>query len=72
MKASYLMFFNYVAIMGVPVLLGALAATALFGAGRTVTVILLALIAAGCLIYGAIGVREAYMHGGQTRASNDR
>jgi hypothetical protein len=72
MKASHLMFFNYVAMIGVPVLLGGLAACVLFGAGRTVTVVLLALIGAGCLIYGAVGIREAYIHGGKTRASNDR
>jgi hypothetical protein len=72
MKASPIMFFDYVAMIGVPVLLGALAAAALFGAGRTVQVVLLALIAAGCVIYCAIGIREAYVHGGKKRASTDR
>ena len=72
MRASPIMFFNYIAMIGVPVLLGALAATVLFGAGRTIQVILLALIGAGCLIYGAIGIREAYIHGGKKRASNGR
>ena len=72
MKASHVMFFNYIAMIGVPVLMGALSATVLFGAGRTVQVVLLALIAAGCLIYGGVGIREAYIHGGEKRASNHR
>ena len=72
MKASPIMLFDYLAMIGVPILLGLLAAAALFGAGRLVQIILLALIAAGCTIYFAIGLREAYVHGGKKRASTDR
>jgi hypothetical protein len=72
MKASYLMFFAYLGMIGVPVLLVALAAASLLGLGRTVQVVLLVPIAAGCLLYGAIGIREVYIHGGKKRAPADR
>jgi hypothetical protein len=67
MKASPIMFFEYIGMIGVPVLLLLLAAAALFSAGRLVTTVLLVLIAAGCVVYGAIGIREAFVHGGKKR-----
>ncbi len=63
MKASFFMFFNYLTMMGVPVLLVVLAACALLVPGRGVQTVLLVLIAAGAMVYGAIGIREAYVHG---------
>ena len=63
MKASPIMFFAYIAMIGVPVLLLVLAASALFGAPPVMFTILLALIAAGCVVYGAIGIREVFVHG---------
>ena len=63
MKASPIMFFEYVGMLGVPVLLMALAVFSLVpvtGAARTV---LLLLIGAGCLVYGAVSVRTVYLHG---------
>ena len=64
MKASFVMFFAYVGMIGVPVLLMALAVAALFSADGAVLVLLI-LIAAGCIVYGAIGIREAFVHGGK-------
>jgi hypothetical protein len=72
MKASPVMFFDYLGMIGVPVLLVALAVTSLIGLGRTVQLILLVPIAAGCLLYGAIGLREVFIHGGKRRAPIDR
>jgi len=62
-KASFFMFFDYLAMMGVPVLMVLLALSSLvFPVGPLKTVLLI-LIAAGALVYGAIGIREAFMHG---------
>lgn len=72
MKASPLMFFNYIAMIGTPVLLAALAVTALIGIAGVVRTVLLLAIAAGCLIYGAVGIREAFLHGGAHRATSGR
>jgi len=63
MKASFFMFFNYLTMMGVPVLLVLLAVCALFGVRGGVQAILLVLIAAGAVVYGAIGIREVFVHG---------
>jgi hypothetical protein len=72
MKASPVMFFNYLGMIGVPVLLVALAVASLLGLGRTVQFGLLVPIAAGCLLYGAIGMREVFIHGGKKRAQTGR
>jgi hypothetical protein len=72
MKASSIMFFEYIGMMGVPVLLLALAAFALVPIGGVPRTILLLLIGAGCLVYGAIAVREVYVHGGRKRATEPR
>ena len=63
MKASFFMFFDYVAMMGVPVLLVLLALSSLVISGSGFRTALLILMAAGALIYGAIGIREAFVHG---------
>jgi len=63
MKASYIMFFEYLGMIGVPVLLLLLALSALLFPNTLVQKILLALIAAGSAAYGAVGVREVYIHG---------
>ncbi len=63
MKASFFMFFDYVAMMGVPVLLILMAVLAAFGVRGAVQTVLLILIAAGALVYGAVGLREAFIHG---------
>ena len=71
MKASPFMFLNYLGMIGVPVLLVVLAVLALLSVGGIVQTIFLILIAAGCLAYGVIGLREAFIHGGK-RASTHR
>jgi len=63
MKASYIMFFEYLGMIGVPVLLLLLALSALLFPNTLVQKILLAPIAAGSAAYGAVGVREVYIHG---------
>jgi hypothetical protein len=65
MKASYLMFFEYLGMIGVPVLLLLLAVAALAFPSPVVTRVLLILIGAGSVVYGAIGIREIYVHGGR-------
>jgi hypothetical protein len=66
------MFFDYLGMIGVPVLLALLALSALLGLGRTVQLVLLVPIAAGCLLYGVIGLREAFIHGGKKSATTNR
>ncbi len=63
MRASFFMFFDYVAMMGVPVLLVVLAVSTLFIPRGAFQTVLLVLIAAGALVYGAVGIREAFVHG---------
>jgi hypothetical protein len=72
MKASYIMFFEYLAMMGVPVLLMLLALSALLFPGGPAQKVLLVPIAAGSVIYGAIGIREAFAHGGKKRETTLR
>jgi hypothetical protein len=67
MKASPIMFLEYIGMIGVPVLMILLALAAFFSVGGTPVVVLLVLIAAGCVIYGVIGLREAFIHGGKRR-----
>jgi hypothetical protein len=64
MKASPIMFFEYLGMLGVPVLLVLLALSALFSIDGIVRAALLILIGAGSLVYGGIAVREVYIHGG--------
>jgi hypothetical protein len=65
MRASYIMFFEYLAMMGVPVLLMLLAISAVLFPGGIAQKVLLVPIAAGSVIYGVIGIREAFVHGGK-------
>ncbi len=66
------MFFSYLTMMGVPVLLVLLALSALFLPHRGIQTILLILIAAGAVVYGAIGIREVFIHGGRKRETAGR
>ena len=67
MKASPIMFFEYVGMLGVPVLLMVLALFALVPVTATARTALLLLIGAGCLVYGAVSVRTVYLHGSGKR-----
>jgi hypothetical protein len=40
--------------------------------GGTARTVLLLVIAAGCLVYGAIAVRDIYIHGGKKRETAAR
>ncbi|MDG6934064.1 MAG: hypothetical protein JRN68_05150 [Nitrososphaerota archaeon] len=65
MKGSTLMFFQYLGMIGVPVLIIILAilsplSGSAFGVVRDVVEIL---IGAGSIIYGAVSVRTIYIHG---------
>jgi hypothetical protein len=72
MKASSIMIFEYLGMLGVPVLLLVLVAFALIPIGGCARTILLLLIGAGCLVYGAISVRGVYLHGGKKRETAAR
>lgn len=67
MKASYVMLFGYLGMIGVPVLFLVLALSALLFPGGILQKILLIPIAAGSVVYGAVGIREVYIHGGKKR-----
>ncbi len=72
MKASYIMFLEYLGMIGVPVLLLLLALSTLLFPEALLQKILLALIAAGSAAYGAVGIREVYAHGGKKRETTHR
>jgi hypothetical protein len=72
MKASLIMFFEYVGMLGVPVLLMVLALLALLPISGTVRTVVLLLIGAGCLVYGAVSVRTVYLHGGRKSETHTR
>lgn len=67
MKASFFMFFNYLTMMGVPVLLVLLALDAAVIHSGALGIVLKILIGAGCLVYGAVGIREVFIHGRRRR-----
>jgi hypothetical protein len=67
MRASSLMFFGYLGMIGVPVLLFILVVSGLVLPYGVMRSILFLLIGAGSLLYGAIGIREVYIHGGKKR-----
>jgi len=71
MKASPIMFFEYVGMLGVPVLLMALAFSTLAPMAGTARTVLLLLIGAGCLVYGAVSVRTVYLHGRTKRREKE-
>ena len=63
MKASRVMVLEYIAMMGVPLLLIiSVLLTPLHGISY-VKYALMALIAAGSILYGAIGMKDVYMKG---------
>lgn len=72
MKASPIMFFEYVGMLGVPVLLMVLALLALLPIPGTARTVVLLLIGAGCLVYGAVSVRTVYLHGGRKSETHTR
>jgi zinc transporter ZupT len=61
-KASPIMAFEYAGMLGVPALLVVLAVFSLAGVTGALGKALLLVIAAGCVVYGAIAVREVYGH----------
>ncbi len=62
MKASRIMLVEYVVMLGVPALLVVLAVLALIGVSGPVWTVLLLVIAVGCLVYGAISMKEVFGH----------
>ncbi len=72
MKASFFMFFEYLAMMGVPVLLAVMALNALAIHSGTLEIVLRIVIGAGCLAYGAVGIREVFLHGRRGRETTHR
>ena len=72
MKASFFMFFDYVAMIGAPVLMIVLALNAALVHSGVLQTVLLVLIGAGCVVYGAVGIREVFVHGGKKRETAQR
>jgi hypothetical protein len=65
MKGSTVMFFGYLTMIGVPVLLLLLALSRALSPRGAAGNILLFIIGIGSIVYGVIGLREAYIHGGK-------
>ena len=72
MRASHLMAFDYLTMMGVPVLLVLLVLNAALFHLDTLQTVLLVLIGAGCLVYGAIGIRVGFVRGRRRRETASR
>jgi len=72
MKASPIMFLEYLGMLGVPALLVVLAVFSLAGVTGVARTVLLLLIAADCLVYGAVSLRTVYLHGRGNRAAHTR
>lgn len=72
MKASPIMFLEYLGMLGVPALLVVLAVFSLAGVAGVARTVLLLLIAADCLVYGAVSLRTVYLHGRGNRAARTR
>ncbi len=72
MKATPIMFLEYLGMLGVPALLVLLAVFALAGVGGIPRTVLLLVTAADCLVYGAVSLRSVYLHGGGKRAAHTR
>jgi len=72
MKATPIMFLEYLGMLGVPALLVILAVFTLAGVTGTARTVLLLLTAADCLVYGAISLRSVYLHGRGNRAAHTR
>ena len=72
MKASPIMFLEYLGMLGVPALLVVLAVFSLAGVTGVARTVLLLLTAADCLVYGAVSLRTVYLHGRGNRAANTR
>ncbi len=65
MKGSRMMLFEYATMMGVPLLLWLLAVSSGFGGTASLRQALALLIGLGSLVYGAVGLRAVYFHGGR-------
>jgi hypothetical protein len=61
-KVWFILLVDYLVMLGVPVLLVLLVLSALVVPRGAVQTVLLLLIAAGSLVYGAIGIRQAFTH----------
>jgi hypothetical protein len=72
MKASPIMFLEYLGMLGVPTLLVVLAVFVLAGVTGTARTVLLLLTAADCLVYGAVSMRSVFFHGRGNRAAHTR
>ncbi len=72
MKASFFMFFDYLTMMGVPVLLVLLALDAAVIHSGALEIALRILIGVGSIVYGAVGIREAFVHGRRRRETTSQ
>ncbi len=72
MKPWFFLLIDYVVIVGVPVLLVLLALSALVFPRSGVQTVLLILIAAGSVVFGVIGIRQAFFHGRKRHAAAGR
>lgn len=64
MRASRIMFLGYLCMVGVPVLLWVIAVTSPIQQAHSLRETLAVLAALGSILFGAIGVRDAYVRRG--------
>jgi len=62
MKASYIMLFGYITMIGIPVLLILLSFLSPFPASASLRFALTILIGIGAIIYGVVAIRAIYLH----------
>ncbi len=63
MRASRVMFLSYLGMVGVPILLWLIAIMSPLNHTATAREVLGVLAALGAIAFGAVGIRDAYVHG---------
>ncbi|MEM0120149.1 MAG: hypothetical protein QW514_02650 [Thermoprotei archaeon] len=63
MRASRIMILSYLGMAGVPILLWLIAIMSPFNQTATARDVLAFLAALGAIVFGFVGVRDAYVHG---------
>jgi hypothetical protein len=66
MKGSQLMLFSYLTMIGVPILLWIISVTSPVPQTASLREALAVLVGIGSIVFGAVGMREVFLHGGKT------
>jgi hypothetical protein len=65
MRGSQFMLFSYLTMIGVPILLWIISVTSPFPQTAPLREVLAILVGTGSIVFGAVGMREVFLHGGE-------